>query len=108
MTPIAQKAVVVESSLIILAWGIGYLVKIPLWQEVKPTWLALLWSILATLPLLTGMVWTVHTCSPMFAELRRFVQKRVVPLFADFSFWEMALIALLAGVGEELLFRGIL
>ena len=108
MKPIARKAILFEFSLLILAWAIGYLVSIPLWPQVKFSWLAIIWGILATMPLLGGMVWTVHTRLPRFAKLRHFVQKHVVPLFADCSLWELALIALLAGVGEEFLFRGLI
>lgn len=108
MQSIAPKAILFEASLILIAWGIGYLVKIPVWQAVSFTWLALIWGILATVPLLAGLVWTTHTRSPKVVELRHFVQTHLMPLFAGCAFWELALIALLAGVGEELLFRGLL
>ena len=108
MKPITIRAVFFEAILLLLAWGIGYLIKIPVWQQAKLTGQALLWGILATLPLFAGLIWTVRTQSPRFAELRQFVQQYVVPLFAGCSLWEMALIALIAGVGEELLFRGLI
>jgi membrane protease YdiL (CAAX protease family) len=41
-------------------------------------------------------------------RLRHLVRERVVPLFARCSVFEMAIIAILAGVGEELFFRGLL
>jgi membrane protease YdiL (CAAX protease family) len=43
-----------------------------------------------------------------FRELKRIVDELVVPLFARCRLWEMAGISLIAGIGEELLFRGLL
>jgi membrane protease YdiL (CAAX protease family) len=108
MKPIVWRAILTESILIGLAWGIGYLVEIPPWQEVNLSGLAIVWGVAAALPLLGGMMWSMHTRWRVLAQLRHFVQERVVPLFAGCSLLEMALIAILAGVGEELLFRGLL
>jgi len=43
-----------------------------------------------------------------FAELQRFVEQQIAPLFAGMTVVEMALISLAAGFGEEMLFRGLL
>ena len=43
-----------------------------------------------------------------FADIRRVVDDTLVPLFRQFSMGEMAIISLLAGLGEEMLFRGVL
>ena len=40
------------------------------------------------------------------AEIRRMVRELLVPLFQNFSLWQLFLVALLAGLGEEMLFRG--
>jgi membrane protease YdiL (CAAX protease family) len=54
------------------------------------------------------MVWSTRTSMPPFPQVRRDVERLVVPLFRGASWWDMLLIALLAGVGEELFFRGLL
>ena len=108
MRPIVWRVVLTEGILVGLAWGVGYLLGMDPWLDVKISWSAVVWGVLAALPLLGGMVWSMHTCWRGFAQLRYFVQEHVVPLFADCSLWEMALIASLAGVGEELFFRGLL
>jgi len=41
-------------------------------------------------------------------ELKRFVETNLTPLFAGLTLPQMALISLAAGLGEELLFRGLL
>ena len=108
MRPIVWTVILIECILIVLAWAIGALVRISPWQEVKLTWLAVAWSVLAALPLLAGLVWTVHTRWSVFVQLRHYVQERVVPLFAGCSLFELALISGFAGIGEELFFRGLL
>ncbi|MCE9554043.1 MAG: CPBP family intramembrane metalloprotease [Planctomycetes bacterium] len=66
------------------------------------------WSLLATLPLLAAL-WFMdrHPIGPL-VQLRQLVQDLVVPLFRDMKLWQLGAIALAAGVGEELLFRGLL
>jgi len=108
MRPIVWTVILFECILIVLAWAIGALVSIPPWQEIKLTWLAVAWSVLAALPLLAGLLWTVHTRWRVFVQLRHYVQERVVPLFAGCSLFELALISSFAGIGEELFFRGLL
>jgi hypothetical protein len=108
MRPVVWTVILFECILIVLAWAIGALVGISPWQEIKLTWLAVVWSVLAALPLLGGLVWTIHTRWTIFVQLRRYVQKRVVPLFAGCSLFELALISGFAGIGEEIFFRGLL
>jgi hypothetical protein len=108
MRPVVWTVILFEGILIVLAWAIGTLVGIPPWQEVKLTWLAVVWSVLAALPLVAGLVWTIHTRWTIFVQLRHYVQERVVPLFAGCSLFELALISGFAGIGEELFFRGLL
>lgn len=108
MRPVVWTVILFECILIVLAWAIGALVGIPPWQEVKLTWLAVAWSVLAALPLLAGLVWTIHTRWTIFVQLRHYVQERIVPLFVGCSLFELALISGFAGIGEELFFRGLL
>jgi len=42
------------------------------------------------------------------ARLVAFVEARVAPIFAGMHLGQLALVAVMAGVGEELLFRGVL
>jgi membrane protease YdiL (CAAX protease family) len=66
------------------------------------------WSLLATLPLLVAL-WIMdrHPIGPL-VQLRQLVQDLVVPLFRGMKLWQLGAIALAAGVGEEMLFRGLL
>lgn len=68
----------------------------------------LAWGIVATAPLLLGLRWTLRTRWPPARRLVRLVEARLGPLFAGSSAAELALVAALAGLGEELLFRGVI
>ena len=69
---------------------------------------ACLWGVVATGPMLVGM-WLIDRCEvgPL-RQLNSDFEQLIVPLFAHCSVWQLALISLAAGVGEELLFRGLL
>ena len=41
------------------------------------------------------------------AELEKVVRRTIVPLFRSSTLWELAVICALAGLGEEMLFRGV-
>jgi uncharacterized protein len=69
---------------------------------------ALLWSVLATLPLLAGLWLTEGARARWVLELKDFMRRVVVPWFARMRWWGLALVALSAGIGEELLFRGVI
>ncbi len=42
------------------------------------------------------------------AELRRVIDELLVPMFADWRVVEFAIVSVLAGLGEEMLFRGVI
>jgi membrane protease YdiL (CAAX protease family) len=68
----------------------------------------LVWGLVATLPLVAGLVVLDRYPVGPLAELKRFVETNLAPLFAGVTLPQMALISLAAGLGEELLFRGLL
>ena len=66
-----------------------------------------LWGAVAALPLIllfvSMLTWPIGPLVPV----KQFCEQEVLPLFAK-SYWsELALISLSAGVGEEMLFRGV-
>ncbi len=69
--------------------------------------LAVLWGACATAPPVLGL-WLMQRSSwRPFTELRELVDRQIAPLFDRCSIVEFAILALIAGVGEELLFRGL-
>jgi hypothetical protein len=64
-------------------------------------------GIAATAPLLLLLWWCLHTRIAPIVRLVRLVEERAAPLFAGGSPAVVALVAGLAGLGEEALFRGV-
>ena len=70
--------------------------------------LAIAVGLLATLPLIGLLIVFEHWPPRSLAKLRQSVDKQIVPLLKGHSLAQFAVLALCAGVGEELLFRGLL
>ncbi|MBC8873159.1 MAG: CPBP family intramembrane metalloprotease [Planctomycetes bacterium] len=112
---VASLAIVFEGGLIVLALAIAWWSGRPPLPGVEWTWrawpagvAALSWGLVATVPMLLGLVvLDRHPVGP-FAQLQRLVEYRLAPLFAGMTVLEMAAISLAAGFGEEMLFRGLL
>lgn len=66
------------------------------------------WGLLATLPLLLFFAAARRFPVGPLKRLKQLLDESVGPLFAPLAIWQLALISLAAGVGEELLFRGLL
>jgi membrane protease YdiL (CAAX protease family) len=63
---------------------------------------------LAALPLLLGLLWTLRTHRRSIQRLVELVQNQLGPLLTSRSAAELAVLAILAGVAEEILFRGVI
>ena len=67
-----------------------------------------LWGAGATVPLIGIFLAILNWPIGPLARIKKFCEEDVVSLFQESSWSELALIALSAGVGEEMLFRGAL
>jgi uncharacterized protein len=65
-------------------------------------------GVAASLPLLLFFWLCLRGPAAPLERIRRIVKEFIRPLFLDWTLAELALLSLLAGVGEELLFRGVL
>ncbi len=91
-----------------LALALGWLLgELPV-GFVRFGWRPLLWGTLATLPPLIALSWLLHAQNARLAELVRTVEEMIGPLFAGASSGALLLLSILAGIGEESLFRGVL
>ncbi len=63
---------------------------------------------LASLPLLLALVAMSHSRAAACVRLRQVVDETILPLFERCGVLELAVISLFAGIGEELLFRGVI
>ena len=67
-----------------------------------------LWGVLAAVPLVLLFLLTLRWPVGPLRQIKTFCEEEFIPLLAGSSWSDMALIALSAGVGEEMLFRGVL
>jgi hypothetical protein len=97
-----------EGGLVLLAWGAAVLLHVPLWAGLRwDVWDAALGSA-AALPMLLLFWFCLHSSLPALERIRKLCEEVIRPLFAPCSLAELALLAGLAGLGEEALFRGVL
>lgn len=72
------------------------------WNQTR---IGLFWGTIASLPLLGYLVAFHYFPSRWMGSLRRFCRDQLQPMFQGSEIWELALLSLAAGIGEELLFR---
>jgi uncharacterized protein len=101
-------AAVFEGSLVPAAILLGWLLKSPPLTTLHFDGRAALLGVAATLPL-AALFWLCLKC-PLrpFKEIAKITDEVLVPLFRDCRLAELAVIATLAGIGEEMLFRGVI
>jgi uncharacterized protein len=101
-------ALACELSLLPVAFGLAWLLGLPLFAGFLVRASDLLWGIVASLPLLALFGWMLKASWPQLRKIREFMEARVRPLFSSWSLWELAMLSAAAGVCEEALFRGAL
>lgn len=101
-------AIFLEGGLVVIAWFLGRLFKIPVFDSLDTTFEGLSLGLLGVLPLLSGLWFTLRSNWLPLRRLRYDLHKVVALLFKDTSLFELAVISALAGIGEETLFRGFL
>lgn len=99
---------VAEGGLAVVAIGVGWLFGHESLRSMEWSWADAVWGVLATLPMLASMWWISRSEIPAFRGLKSTVSELVVPLFRERNWIDIAAIATCAGVGEELLFRGLI
>jgi membrane protease YdiL (CAAX protease family) len=100
-------AILTEGGLAVVAVALGWWFGLDPWDHLRVDPSALLWGVLITLPLLAGFfVCTWLPVGPL-GPIKQFVDRVVKPMFRQCTLLDLALIAALAGLGEELLFRGV-
>jgi membrane protease YdiL (CAAX protease family) len=97
-----------EGGLIAVAVMLGWLWDRPTLDLIQLSWRGLIRGLAATLPLLPVLLWFSRSQWPPLRRLMAEVDESIAPVFARSSLPDLAVIALLAGVGEELLFRGLI
>lgn len=99
-------ALTVEAGMGVLAIGVALLLSLPVVEWVQPGWTGFGWGLLGGLVLLGVLLLCQKFPLGPIGKLMRFVDTTVKPLFGECRTIDLLVISLLAGVGEELLFRG--
>lgn len=94
--------------MLVIAWGLGHWLGIGPLSQFKAGLLPALLGLAATLPLLLGLWWILRTRWGPAYRLVALVTEQLGPLLAGRSRLQLALLAALAGVAEEVLFRGVI
>lgn len=101
-------AVLFEALLAIIAVSVGVLLDFPVSQTFVLSWSGLGIGLAAALPFI--LIFLVITYLPLrpFQNLRRLMDEVIIPRFKGCHFFDLLAISLTAGIGEEMLFRGLI
>jgi membrane protease YdiL (CAAX protease family) len=112
MDPITRRvvwlAVAFEGGLALLALGFGWLLGQPPLPKIH--WIAqdAVWGIAACLPLLVVFLVCVRWPVGPLIRIKEISEEFIHEWFSSCTLLELALISALAGIGEEMLFRGVI
>ena len=102
------RAILLEGSLLGIAWLLAWCLGVPLFAdfqwEAKSAWIGLV----SVFPMLAFLGWILRSEHPLFAEIRDCCDSLVRQCFGKESWFSIALLSAIAGVGEEVLFRAVL
>lgn len=101
-------AILFEGGLAVLALVLGFLFRLPLIDELQVDARAWTWGLLGTLPLILAYFVLKYLPWESLREVDRLVRIFFRRYMAGSGIVRTALVAALAGLGEELLFRGLL
>ena len=101
-------AVVFEGGLGLLAMALGWWLGPRPLESIGWTFSAAACGAAASLPMMVVFGACLRVPIRPFLEIVRVVDELLVPMFRHCRVWQLALIAALAGLGEEMLFRGVI
>lgn len=104
---VAAAAVAFESGLLAAGIVIAWLLGKPTFLTIGPSAAGTALGILGTAPLLLLLLALQRSTLPPLVRLRTEVDRHLLPLFRGCKLPQIAAIAAAAGVGEEVLFRGV-
>ena len=70
------------------------------------SWSATVFALLLCLPMVAALYFAIRSEWEALSRLRYELDEKILPIFANCKIIDLAMIAFLAGIGEELFFRG--
>jgi uncharacterized protein len=101
-------AIAGEAGLLLLAWGLARWLQVSPGPYLQIDGGTVIWGLLATVPLLLVLAWMLTSSLAPIRALVDLVTEQVGPLVARCSMLELGALAAIAGISEEVLFRGVL
>jgi membrane protease YdiL (CAAX protease family) len=100
--------IAIEGGLGVLGWLLGWVFGQPTWEAIHWNSRDAAWGLVACLPMLVLFLLCVYWPVGPLRGIKRLTDEILRPLFAQCSMLDLAVLSLLAGFGEELLFRAAL
>lgn len=97
-----------EAGLLLVAWGLGRWLGVSPGPYLELTLGSVVWGLLTTIPLVLVLAWMLRSTVPAVRNLVKLVTEQVGPLVARCTLVELGCLAAMAGISEEILFRGVL
>lgn len=97
-----------EALLVLVATGMGWLLHQPLFANLRWSLSEAALGMAAAIPMLILFRGLLRSSHEALVPIRDFLEAVVRPVFGQWSLAQLALISILAGVCEEILFRGVL
>lgn len=108
LDPVLVLGIALEGGLGLLAWGLGWLIGQPALERFRWGLGDAALGVAACLPMLLVFFVCVRWPVGPLARIKQFSEEVIRPLFAPCSLLDLAAVSLLAGLCEEMLFRGVL
>ncbi len=96
-----------QSGLLAMAIALAWLAGIELFDQLRFTTAAVMWGVTATLPMLLMFIVMHRYPVGPFHGVKDFLSDTLGPTLADCNWLDLAYLSLLAGVSEEVFFRGV-
>jgi membrane protease YdiL (CAAX protease family) len=93
--------------LLLLAWGLARWLEVSPGEYLRLTPTLVVWGFVATAPLLLGLAWMLTSSFPPVRGLVDLVTEQIGPLVSRCTVVELGCLAAVAGISEEVLFRGV-
>lgn len=93
---------------IIIAFGLGWALDVSPLTNLNWNWTDLLIGVLAALPMFLFFLLSVKLPVPAFQKIKQFLLDELGPRIVNGSLLELFILCIFIGLGEEMLFRGVL
>jgi len=106
--PLILLAILFEGGLGVVACLVGWWLGIPIWQMISWQTGDIILGIAGSVPMLLGFWACLRWPWGPLKAIKDFSDRIIRPLFRPCTLVDLAIISLVAGIGEEMLFRGLL